>query len=69
MGTMHQLIVFFCGLLSHSSSALVVIFLSEFTLEEQRLFKPANIFCVGSRKETHLNINCLCPLWLSLSAS
>lgn len=38
MGTMHQLIVFLCVLVSHSSSALVVIFLSEFTLEKQRLF-------------------------------
>lgn len=38
MGTMHQLIVFFCGLVCHSSSALVVIFLLEFTLEERRLF-------------------------------
>lgn len=38
MATMHQLIVFFCRLVSHSSSALVVIFLSEFTLEQQCLF-------------------------------
>lgn len=38
MATMHQLIVFFCGLVSHSSSAFVVIFLSEFTLEQQCLF-------------------------------
>lgn len=38
MGTMHQLIVFFCGLVCHSSSAFVVIFLLGFTLEEQRLF-------------------------------
>lgn len=37
MGTMHQLIVFFCGLVCHSSSAFVVIFLLGFTLE-QRLF-------------------------------
>lgn len=38
MGTMHQLIVFFCGLVCHSSSAFVVIFLLGFTLDEQRLF-------------------------------
>lgn len=28
-----------------------------------------HFFFVGSRKETHWNTNCLCPLWLSLSPS
>lgn len=61
MGTMHQLIVFFCGLVRHSSSASLVIFLSEFTLEEQHLSQPANIFLCwftkGASPEYQLSVS------------